>query len=717
MRIFKIFSALLLATVLNFANASTPRILSHNSRTDFERGTFKNISILHGGKITLAPQKSRLIDTGDPFVWAVVQDNKGNVYLGTGNDGRIYKISADGDSSLFFDAKELEVYALAIDRHNRLFAATSPDGKIYKINAKGQSSVFFDPDEKYIWSLVFDGKGNLYAATGEKARVYKITPQGKSSVLLESDETHIRSLAVDSNGLLYAGSSGHGYVYKIAANAKPYVLFDTQMKEVHSLAVAPDGEIFAAAFGEAGVKFPQAGATSAQQVGQQASTQGKKTGGTASEVALAPQSIIPESMLRATKAQTSLFRIDKNGYAKNIWLDNDAQILTLASNNKGEIIVGTGNKGKLYQVNRNGEISMLLSTEESQITSLGFAAKGSLLLGTANMGRCYRIGVKSAAKASFESETIDTGALSSWGILSWEGSGEASFFTRSGNTEHPQKTWSEWKACAAKGENLRITSPVARFLQWKCELQKTKASSPVIDKVTISYIQNNLPPEITAVVIHRPGDYYGEPQSHKSATPGSKKSGLVYPTPLSKSEYKKGFRSVDWLFEDPNFDGLKFNVYYRRLGDRFWKALAKDLEQSVYSWDSSNMADGKYEIKVTASDAPGNPARYAMTSEKRSDPFIVDNSGPETQNFQTPKPGILRFSVTDTWSSIKSTYYSIDAGEWLLVYPTDGISDSKSEDFEITIPKKIKGDVSIAIKAQDSVGNIKVAHTVIKRSK
>ncbi|NOY57924.1 MAG: hypothetical protein GXO75_03190, partial [Calditrichaeota bacterium] len=542
MRIFKIFSIILFGIAINFANASTPRILSHNSRTDFERGTFKNISILYNGKITLAPQKSRLIDTGDPFVWAVAEDSKGNVYLGTGNDGRIYKISADGDSSLFFDAKELEVYALVIDRHNQLFAATSPNGKIYKIDAKGQSSIFFDPDEKYIWSLVFDGKGNLYAATGEKARVYKITPKGKSSVLLESDETHIRSLAVDGNGLLYAGSSGHGYVYKIAANAKPYVLYDTQMKEVHSLAIAPDGEIFAAAFGESGIQFPQTGGTTAKQAGQQASTNKKKATGTGSEVALAPQSIIPESMLRSAKAQTSLFRIDKNGYAKNLWLDNDAQILTLVSNNKGEMIVGTGNKGKLYRVTRDGEISMLLSTEESQITSLAFAANGSLLLGTANMGRCYRIENKSVKKAGFESETIDTGALSSWGILSWEGTGDAGFFTRSGNTEHPQKTWSEWKACVEKGANLRITSPVARFLQWKCELEEKEGNSPVIDKVTISYIQNNLPPEITAVVIHRPGDYYGESQSHSSATPGSKKSGLVYPTPLSKSEYKKGFR-------------------------------------------------------------------------------------------------------------------------------------------------------------------------------
>ncbi|NOY59504.1 MAG: hypothetical protein GXO75_11345, partial [Calditrichaeota bacterium] len=75
---------------------------------------------------------------------------------------------------------------------------------------------------------------------------------------------------------------------------------------------------------------------------------------------------------------------------------------------------------------------------------------------------------------------------------------------------------------------------------------------------------------------------------------------------------------------------------------------AKDLEQSVYSWDSSNMADGKYEIKVTASDAPSNPAKFALTGEKQSDPFIVDNTGPETQNFQTPKPGTLRFSVKDT---------------------------------------------------------------------
>ena len=702
------------------ARASTPRMLSHNSRTDFERGTFKDISILHNGKITLAPARTRLIDTGDPFVWAVVEDRKNNLYLATGNDGLIYKVSAGGDTSIFFDAKELEVYSLVMGPDRFLYAATAPNGKVYKIDAAGHGEVFFDPEDKYIWKIAFDSKGNLFVATGEKARLYKVTPHGESMVVFESEQTHLRSLVIDGRDDLYIGSSGKGYVYKLSGKSKPYVLYDTQLEEVHGLALAPNGEIYAAAFGESGAAFPDLRPQPTTKKTTSTGGTGSGAAQTGGEVSLSPQSIIPESMLRGAKAQTSLFRIDRNGYAKNLWLENDQLIMTLLMSREGDLLVGTGNKGKLYRVTRLGEISLVLSVEESQITALSYAQSGELLIGTSNMGRAYRLSREPVASATFESESIDTGALSAWGVLTWEGDleeGAYQFYTRSGNTENPGKTWSQWAKVKKEGDVLKIVSPVARFLQWKCELRNRGKHRPILDKVSVSYLQNNLPPEITAVVVHRPGDFYPMEKNSNPNESEKQKKGIVYPQTLTKSEYKKGYRSVDWLFEDPNFDRLTFDVYYRRIGDSHWKEMAKDLEGSVYSWDTSLMADGRYEIKVVATDAPSNPASLALTHEKTSDPFVVDNTGPQISNIQVLRQSdsrTLAFRARDEWSAIKSVDYSIDAGPWQLLYPVDGISDSKSEQYEIPLPQKIQENLQIAIKVTDSIGNVTVKHTTVE---
>jgi len=706
----------------SLAIGSTPRIQTHNSFSEFERGTAKDVSILSDGKLTLAPKFVRLLDTGDPFIWSVVADKRGNYFLGTGNDGRIYRVTSHGDSSLFFDAQELEVYALALDKQDNLYAGTSPNGKVYKITPSGKATVFFEPRETYVWALAFDSKSNLYVATGEKAKIYQVKPDGTGSVLFESDQSHIRCLALDAKDQLFAGSSGNGYVYKLLPEPKAFVLYDTQMEEVHCLAISADGEVFAAAYGEPG-RMPAPGAVRAADKPFAATGDEQQPKQTSSgEVTLSPQSIVPQNIMMPTRTRTSLFRIDKNGYAKELWDVNDESIQALLLDQNGNIIIGTGERGKLYQMNRVGETSLILKTEEPQITALNSAGSQGLIMGTSNMARCYRIGADASNSGSFESETIDTGALSSWGVLSWEGqsnSGKLSLYTRSGNTERPELTWSSWTK-VQEGEVLRIASPVARFLQWKCEFQGTGNMRPILDKVSITYIQKNLPPEITAVIIHKPEEYYEikeNPSSGNSTVSG--RSGLVFPQTLSKSENKKGFRSVEWLFQDPNIDGLTFDVYYSSVEDKLWKPLVQDWEGSGYSWDSAQMADGKYQIKIVASDAPSNPEKLALTAEKLSDPFIIDNTAPEITNVTSGSNGRQRaisFQVSDKWNLISNVQYSIDAGGWQIVYPVDGISDSENEQFEITIPSEHSGPLYLAIKAIDSANNVGTVQKMFKGS-
>ncbi|HXD72268.1 MAG TPA: hypothetical protein VN628_00955, partial [Vicinamibacterales bacterium] len=160
-------------------DASSPKFFQATTQADFLKGDVDNLSIDARGQLLLGPALDLVYETPAPFVWTIVAGPDGSFFLGTGNDGKVYRVGADGKGALFYSSAELEVHALAPAPNGGLYVATSPDGKIYKVDKDGKAATFFAPEDKYIWALAVDGKGNVYAGTGEKGVVYKISPEGR----------------------------------------------------------------------------------------------------------------------------------------------------------------------------------------------------------------------------------------------------------------------------------------------------------------------------------------------------------------------------------------------------------------------------------------------------------------------------------------------------------------------------------------------------------
>src|SRR5215468_1870599 len=260
---------LLLAAVVPLL-AVTPQFWEIRTYDDFRKGKLTNLSLTSDDELILAPRFDMVFNTDQMLVWAAVADSKGNVYLGTGHDGKIFRIDASGKGALLVDLTELDVLALAVDSKDVLYAGTAPDGKVYKIE-NGAAKEFFDPKAKYIWSLVFDKQGRLLVGTGDKGVIYRVTPDGKGNSFYDTEETHIISMAIDKDGNLIAGGDPKGYVYRISPDGKAFVLYDSGMREIHSVAVAPNGTIYASAIsGEAIISPASAPATPATTANPQA---------------------------------------------------------------------------------------------------------------------------------------------------------------------------------------------------------------------------------------------------------------------------------------------------------------------------------------------------------------------------------------------------------------------------------------------------------------
>ena len=239
-----LLALLLIASLFGLARAGQPVIWEMNSRTDLLKGDARGVSIGDTGVLSLAPNIAEVFNTQQAYVWSSAIDAQGNVYLGTGHDGKIYRVGADGRGALLYDAAELDVTALAIGRDGVLFAGTSPDGKVYRVAVDGKAEVYFDPADKYIWSLAVLNDGSLAVGTGDNGKLYRVrTPgaQPEASLLINTNQTHVMSLAVSAQGDLIAGTDPGGLVLRISGDGKAFALYDAQLREIHALASGPDG--------------------------------------------------------------------------------------------------------------------------------------------------------------------------------------------------------------------------------------------------------------------------------------------------------------------------------------------------------------------------------------------------------------------------------------------------------------------------------------------
>src|SRR5438045_4118724 len=235
MSIRRLLAATAVAALLVFPlRASSPKFFQAATQTEFLKGDVENLSIDGRGELSLGPATELVYETAAPFLWSIVAHD-GSLYVGSGNEGRVFKVDAQGKGSVFFDSTELEVHALAPAPNGGLYVGTSPDGKIYLVDRSGGSKPFFSPEEKYIWALAVDGKGNLFAGTGDKGTIYKIAPDGTGSVFYKTNATHVTALAFDRSGNLIAGTGTPGKVLRIDTEGKPFVLLDSPLQEIRSL--------------------------------------------------------------------------------------------------------------------------------------------------------------------------------------------------------------------------------------------------------------------------------------------------------------------------------------------------------------------------------------------------------------------------------------------------------------------------------------------------
>ena len=691
-----------------------------DSKTDFDAGEPDSVSVLPPGRVVLGPKAAET--KLDPlFAWTLAEDSKGNVYVGTGSDGKIFRVSSKGQAELFAELELQQIFTLVAGRKGVLYAGGFPEGKIYAVDKEGNISEYFDTYQDAVWSLCLAGDGSLMAGTGDEGQIFKVTAKDEGNLIYDSPERRILSLLCDTDGTVYAGSEQNGIIYKIGKDERPFVFYDTNLAEITSMTMDDDGNLYAASSpGELFAKIPPRAApvVPGAAAGAQHSAQSKG-------VAAVPG--MP-AMPSGKKRKCLIYKISKDGVASKFWQSPNKLIFSLAFDGTN-ILAGSGDDGIIYKISKDGEDSKYHKVDQKQVLDMLRLADGRIIAATGNNAAITVLGEGYAAEGTFISQVHDAAAVSKWGRVFWESDVPAQtsvlVSARSGNSANPDDTWSDWSRERDGAEGFIPELPVARFIQFRARLKTSNSNkTPVLEKMTVAYLQKNFAPVVNSISVDgndekKKNGGGGAAAANKKGAPGMAAAGMLAKGGAKASQdgvkaapaSHKTKLKIKWKAADENTDALEYELYFKGVTEKRWKLIEDELTAKSRDWDTEAVPDGEYHVKVVVSDSPANPEQDVLTDERVSDHFTVDNTSPTVSSLRA---SLVRDTsgykitgvVSDNLSPVRSAHYSIDAGEWTSVFSADGIFDSRSEKMEFTIGQLEQGEHTIVLKAVDYYGNI-----------
>jgi hypothetical protein len=666
-----VVAAIVIASLSNAndAGAVGTRTFTLDTLEKLSGGDLKGVAVSSDGAVragfTLG--NAPVTDASATFSGLTLSD--GSVLLGTSPNGKVHRVVGDA-VSLFADTGALAVTSMVQAKNGTVFAATIPDGKIFKLS-QGKAEPFATlPDTSHVWALVLDRAGTgLFAATGPEGKVFRIEPNGSSSVYYRSGETHLVSLAIAENGDLYAGSSGKGQLLKITGPGRATVLADMPGEEVKAIAVAKGGVVWAIAneYGEP----PEAPKRSA--------AAGRTPAG-------------PSSGARPKPGKGQLWRFDAQGRPERMMKHDDTHYTALSiDNGTGQPYVGTGHEGRVYTVDDAHVVTLVADTDERQVGGV-FVSGGKGFIATSDPVVFHRIIGRGGQDAVWTSKVLDASLRAKFGTLGWHASGALELSVRTGNTSTPDATWSAWSNPLTTPGNTGAAQ--GRYVQVRARWARD--ANAVLTEVTIPFVTDNVRPVVTEINAAVKGAPAKEPDKGIPASGGD----------LPKHE---NVVKVTWKVDNADSDPLRYRVAFKREGQQQWRdALKSDevLTKSELEWDTTALPEGKYRVRVEASDEQANPPDQVQKHALESETVLVDNTPPRIDNL-TLTGRRLRAQVVDGTSPIARVEVAVDGKpEWRPLAAADGIFDTPSEaidaDVAVLVPP---GSHIVVVRAYDAAGN------------
>ncbi len=646
----------------------------------------------HGGKLYRigADGKAEVVWTsGAAEIFAVAVSPAGEIFAASSPEGRIYKI-AGGKAAEYFDPHASYIWALEFGKDGVLYAGTGNQGKIYRITAEGKGEVYYETGQSHVTALAVDGQGRLLAGTEPNGLIYRVTGKGKAFALYNSALPEIRRIVVEADGTILAAAMGGSVMSRMGtqtgtgagaaavgtAPAMTVTVTDSasaqagpEIKPKPAATAAPAPAVTAAA--AAIVDMPGVDKAAVYRIGADNSVETVWKSKDENVYDIAADGT---GLYLATDVQGRVYRLGADRQAALVLQTGEGEATRLL-NQKAGLLAATGDMGKLFRI---GAGEGAAGWYEAPVRDAGAVARWGRLAWRPGTGK-----VKFETRAG--NSARPDGTWSEWAALG-EGGGIGS----------PSARYLQWRAKldgAAVVESVAVAylpqnaAPVVRSIAVSGRAAGATAaasSSAASYSVTVTDTADGTaaPSPGAAQTVSRSGA--GQIQiTWQAEDPDSDR--MVYEVYLRAEGQREWIRLKERLTEAAlTLDGDS-------LADgRYWfRVVASDSPSNPpETAREGELVSGPVVVDNTP------PAVKIARAARAGDQAEVE------------------VDAEDPTSALKRCEYSIDAGPWTPVEASDGMTDSPRETFLIKAAVAA-GSHLVVVRVYDLAGNAGLAKVVI----
>ena len=677
MRLFSsLFFAVPLLTV-SVSHAVGTRRFVLDDGGDFKGGDLEGVAIDAAGGVRAGLSLGSTPVAQAVTIWSALALKDGNLLLGTGNEGKLVRV-AGGTSTVVAETKALAVTSLVEAWGGKIVVGTLPEAKLFTFERDKLAALATLKGAEHIWQVAYDAKANVvYAATGPEGKLFRVSANGDAQVYFDAEEQQLMSVAVGPDGSVYAGASDKAKLYRVTAPGRATVLHDFERTEVRAIAVSPAGEVYAVANEiKSGSQLP--------------ARQAKVPEGTPAA---------PVQPATPARGKGTLYRFGKDGRPDELLSDGDEHYVSLTLGDDGKPYVGTGVEGRVYTVEQNHNSVLVADVDERQVTALLLVGQKRAVLAS-DPAVVHAVNGVGGAEAVWTSKVLDAGIRARFGRLEWESTGPLELSTRSGNTKEPDESWSAWSRPITAA--TRIESPAARYLQVRARFSKDPRA--VLNQLEVAFVTDNLRAVVTEVKVKGAEESGTDDVIRSSGGPVAKRSDANL--------------NLTWKVDNPDKDELRYRLKYRLVGSNTWYDLTRAddrLTKETYTWDTSDLPEGRYRVLVSASDEPSNPTGQVTRDELESGVVIVDNTPPIVEGLKLTGRRLTAVVVDGVGPITRVEVSAAGSDEWRPVAAYDGIFDEQREEVDVDVaPIVPAGPVMVSVRAYDAAGNFVVRNLPLR---
>lgn len=734
MRSTRVLPLVVLACFVLPARAVGTEVWVREGKT-LRAGTLEGMSLLPAGTLLPARAATLLGRPEVPVLWDALLAGR-EAIAGSGESMGLWRLAEGSDPQRLPGLPaDPDVFALARGAEGEIYLATGPEGAIFHFDPRrGTFEELARPPAAYVWDLLVLPGGDLVLATGVPGRVQRLSPSTRQlTTIWETREPHVRRLALAPDGTLYAGTAGSGHLVRLDGEGGGFVVWDSERPEVSALAVDAAGTVwvaFAGASGKADAGGTGERARRVEEGEAPATTVTVRARAATEEEEGKPKSTAPAEKPGPPPPPAGggeLLRLAPGAAPQGIWSDGKETPLALLARPEGGVLLGTGTPARIWWFDAEGREGWWAELPEYGAVSALDGDGERVLAAASNPAAVVLYGPAAATTARWTSDVLDAKRQARFGrILVVAGGAPVRVLARSGNTSEPGPGWSEWTevpgAAGAPGSaGAPAGVPDARFLQLRVEGASAPAAG--VSRIEARYRAANRAPRLESV------DVLPQGVAVRAMPPSMVASGdapVVPPphgpdaqkalseqggNPRSKRAYEADALTVTWQAKDPDDDALRFRVDYcldAGTPCESWILLAEEIDEGFFSFDARRLADGVYRFRVTATDAPDNPAGVEREGWRVSDAVRIDHTPPTIDEVgATPLPGGrigLRVAAEDPGGRLAGCEAASGPGLTRRIGAVDGVVDGDVEIFEGVVDAPRDGG-ALVVTVVDASGN------------